>query len=112
MRYVGIACFVVSALLSTTTSASAASIQASPVLIDLAAPASASIINLRNTGDKAVKAQVRVFRWSSVAGKDQLTPTNDVVASPPILSLNPNADFTVRVVRTSKAPVSGEDPTA
>ena len=38
-----------------------------------------------------------------------LTPTNDVVASPPLASLQPNTDYTVRVVRTRKDPAVKEE---
>ncbi|WP_312992063.1 fimbrial biogenesis chaperone [Rhizobium populisoli] len=37
------------------------------------------------------------------------TPAEDVVASPPIIQLKPGGENMVRIVRTSKAPVKGEE---
>ena len=38
-----------------------------------------------------------------------MTPTTDVVASPPALKIEPGAKATVRIVRLSKAPIVGEE---
>ncbi len=54
-------------------------------------------------------AQIRIFRWTQVNGADSLTPTDDVAASPPAVSLRPSTDYTVRVVRTTKEPVAKEE---
>ena len=43
-------------------------------------------------------------------GKEVLSPTNDVVASPPAMKLQPNQEITVRLVRKAKRPVrSGKE---
>ena len=38
-----------------------------------------------------------------------MIPATDVVASPPAIKLVPKADYVVRIVRVSKAPVAGEE---
>lgn len=91
------------------TQAQAASLQVSPVIVEVAAPGAAASLNLRNQGDKPLEGQVRVFRWTQVDGEDKLVPTDDVVASPPQLSMRPNANYIVRVVRTTKTPVTAEE---
>jgi fimbrial chaperone protein len=53
--------------------------------------------------------QVRVFRWTQEGGVDRYEPTTAVVASPPATRLAPNVDYTVRVVRVSKAPIATEE---
>jgi fimbrial chaperone protein len=87
----------------------AASLQVAPVLVEVPAPGTASTLKLRNEGTKPLDAQIRIFRWTQVDGADQLTPTDDVAASPPLASLRPGTDYTVRVVRTSKEPVAREE---
>jgi fimbrial chaperone protein len=87
----------------------AASLQVAPVLVEVPAPGATSALKLRNEGNRPLDAQIRIFRWTQVDGNDTLTPTNDVAASPPLASLRPNTDYTVRIVRTSKAPVTKEE---
>lgn len=89
--------------------ANASSLSVSPTTIDLTAPEAASTIGLTNNGSKPVTVQLRVFRWSQVNGKEKLTATNDVVASPPVTKMQPGKDYTVRIVRTSKKPIAGEE---
>jgi fimbrial chaperone protein len=87
----------------------AASLQVSPVLVEVAAPGAATTLKLRNEGTTPLNAQIRVFRWSQVNGEDRLEPTNDVVASPPLTKLAPKVDYTVRLVRVNKTPVAKEE---
>ncbi|WP_343713580.1 molecular chaperone [Inquilinus sp.] len=90
------------------TDGRAASLQVSPVSVDLTAPAQASAVNLRNNGDRPVNVQVRVFKWTQSGGDDQLAPATDVVASPPAASLQPGTTYTIRVARTGAPVASGE----
>ena len=82
---------------------------AAPVTVEVAAPGATASINLRNDGEHPLDAQIRVFRWTQIDGKEILVPSDDVVASPPAVTLQPKEDYVVRVVRTSKRPVSGEE---
>jgi fimbrial chaperone protein len=93
-------------LLSLSTSPQAASLQVSPVSVEVLAPGAAATITLRNEGPNPLNAQTRVLRWSQVNGEEKFELTNDVVASPPIVSLAPKTDYTVRLVRVTKQPVS------
>jgi fimbrial chaperone protein len=85
--------------------AGAASLQVSPVSVEIPAPGASAIVKLRNEGTTPLNAQIRVFRWTQVKGLEKLEPTEDVVASPPIVSLAPKSDYTVRLVRVTKRPV-------
>lgn len=88
----------------------AASLQVSPVLIDIETEkAAASTLTIKNTSDKPLNAQVRVFKWTQVNGKDSFEETDDVVASPPLTSIHPNGSHVVRVVRMSQSKVQGEE---
>jgi fimbrial chaperone protein len=89
--------------------ATAATLSVSPLLIDRTAPASAATLTLSNAGTRPINVQIRVFRWEQAGETDHLVPTRDVVVSPPMMSLAPGVDYTVRIVRLTKAPVSGEE---
>lgn len=97
------------ALASTAGSAIAASLQVSPVLLEVPAPGAATSMVVRNTGDRPIMSQLRVFRWTQSNGVEKLEPTDEVVASPPSVELKPKQDYTVRLVRTAKRPVAGEE---
>ncbi len=99
----------VALLLGAYTAAQAGSLQVEPVLVDVTAPGAASTVTLRNQGTTPIDAQIRVFRWSLVNGEEKLEPTDDVVASPPAVSLAPKGEYIARIVRVSKRPVSGEE---
>lgn len=86
-----------------------ASLSVSPVIIDLTAPTATANIRLLNSGDKLINVQMRVFRWSQSGGIETLTPTTDVVASPPISHLKPGSENIVRIVRISKTVPNGEE---
>ena len=89
--------------------AQSASLQIAPVVVDVTAPGAAATLSLKNQATRTLNAQVRVFRWSQANGEDRYEPTQDVVASPPSVGINPNADYALRVVRVSRAPVRGEE---
>jgi fimbrial chaperone protein len=96
-------------LLVGQLAARAGTLQVEPVLIDVTAPGAASTVTLRNEGAAPVNVQIRLFRWSQVDGKEQLDPTDDVVASPPAVTLAPKANYVARIVRVTKRPISGEE---
>jgi fimbrial chaperone protein len=87
----------------------AASLQVAPVLVEVPAPGATATLKLRNQDTKPLDAQIRIFQWTQVDGADVLTPTEEVAASPPLASLRPSTDYTVRMVRTSKEPVVKEE---
>jgi len=91
---------------SAPTLVAAAALQVSPVSLDIPAPSAAATIKLRNVGTAPINAQIRVFKWIQENGEEKLEPTNDVVASPPVATLTAGTDYTVRLVRTSKEPLT------
>jgi fimbrial chaperone protein len=97
------------AVAALAASAHAASLQVTPTTVEVVAPGAAATIKLRNDDARPISAQVRVFRWSVVDGKEKLDPTEAVVVSPPVVSLSPKRDYVVRIVRTSREPVAGEE---
>lgn len=100
---------VLAGLLALASPLSAATLQVSPVLIDVPAPGAAAAVTVANLSEDAVVAQVRVFRWVQENGADKLVETKDVVVSPPIAKLKPNTKSVLRVVRRAKTAPAGEE---
>ena len=96
-------------MIASTSQAFAGTLQVSPIIIEMAQNISTTTENLENKGTSVITAQVRVFKWDQKDGKESLTPTTDVVASPPALKIQPGAKATVRIVRLSKTPVKDEE---
>jgi len=92
-------------VISAPTLVAAASLQVSPVFLDIPAPGATATIKLRNEGTAPLNAQIRVFKWRQDNGEEKLEPTDEVVASPPLAKLTPNTDYVVRLVRVSKQPL-------
>src|SRR2546421_7291176 len=109
MRSTVTALFVAFVASAAAAPAGAGSLQVEPVLVDITAPGAASTVTLRNEGTTPIDAQIRVYRWSIVNGKEKLDPTDDVVASPPSVTLTPKGQYIARIVRVSKQPVVGEE---
>lgn len=89
--------------------AGAASVRVSPVLLEAHAQSPAIGITLRNDTPKPAITQLRIFRWSQDHGADRLTPTNDVIVSPPIITLTPHTEYRARVIRLSRQSLAGEE---
>jgi fimbrial chaperone protein len=86
----------------------AASLQITPIRVELPPGAGAAALSLRNRGDQPISAQVRVFRWTQAQGDDVLTPAEDIVASPPILRIEAQSEQLVRIVRPGPDTVPAE----
>lgn len=94
-------------LLLLAGAAAAANLQISPVMINLRAGQGATGITMQNLGEAPVYGQVRVYLWEQNEGDDVLTPTQEVVASPPIIEIGPKSSQMIRLVRRSdQLPVS------
>lgn len=96
-------------LLLGSSQTMASSLKVTPIKIQVELPSAASTITVSNPGDTALAAQLRVFSWKRVDGKDTLEPTKDVVASPPLTKLAPGQPYVVRIIRVSKMPLNGEE---
>ena len=103
-----VAAFIGSTCLVPMSAVEAAALRVSPILIE-GGPQANSTITLRNQENRPLNAQVRVFRWTQKDGQEALLPTEDVIASPPIVSIGPREDYVVRLQRTTgQEPVSEE----
>ena len=95
---------LVAALCFCAGLAAAAGLQVAPVTLTIPPGQNADGIWLSNTGDGPLDAQVRVFRWTQEGGKDTLTPTRELLASPPMLQLPLQGRPLIRVIRAQAPP--------
>jgi fimbrial chaperone protein len=100
---------IVAAALFCSARAEAASLSVSPITLDVVTPATNATVTVRNGESRPVAAQIRVFRWTQVDGQDRLDPTEDVVASPPLVTINGGADYIVRLERSAGREIGGEE---
>lgn len=104
-----LACLVAAAVACLPSQA--ANLQISPVSITFKLGQAAAGITLQNQGETAVYGQVRAFAWSQRDGEDVLTETADVIVSPPILEIGPQAAQTIRLVRRGGPALASEEGT-
>jgi fimbrial chaperone protein len=78
--------------------ARAASLEINPVLITLAAGQTATTIEVANHGEAPTALQARAYRWTQAGDDDALTPTQDIIVSPPIFTVPNGASQTVRLL--------------
>ena len=104
-----LSCVLAGAALLAGTSASASGLQVAPVSIDVPATQNAEGLWLSNTGDTPVRAQVRVFRWTQENDADQLTPTKELLASPPMIELAVGERQLIRAIRLGAPPTGGAE---
>lgn len=95
---------LVAALFSLSGLAVGAGLQVSPVSLTIPPSQNADGIWLRNLSAAPLDAQVRVFRWTQEGGEDQLTPTRELLVSPPMLQLPVDGRQLVRAIRAQAPP--------
>ncbi|EIC85930.1 P pilus assembly protein chaperone PapD-like protein [Serratia sp. M24T3] len=104
--------WVFACLLGTSvwgTQAAASGLQVSPVTLILPGNQNATGLWLSNEGDNVVNAQVRIYRWSQSNFSDNLTASQSLVASPPMLALAPGERQLIRIIRVGPTSNSLED---
>lgn len=95
-------------LASNPDEARATSLEITPVMVHLAPGSRATIIEVANRGGVAAAIQLRAFAWSQIGDKDVLTPTQDIILSPPIFTLPKNGSQTIRLMLRRGAAAAGE----
>ena len=90
-------------------SASAARLRISPIGLHLSATERAGAITIVNTDERPVNLQLRIYQWSELEdGQEQLDKTDDMIVSPPAITVPAGASYTIRIARPAVAPVNGE----
>lgn len=84
----------------------AASLRVAPIYLDVPAGGFSTTLRVWNSGTRPLSIQVRVYRSTQNGNDDILTPTKDVVASPPIATLKPGGENLIRIVRVANTKVT------
>jgi fimbrial chaperone protein len=86
------------ALFLSLCSAHAQSLSVLPVNVFLQPGERAASLSLTNSSDRPTSIQARAFDWSQKDGEDQLTASNVVVVSPPLVTIAPGGTQVVRLI--------------
>ena len=79
-------------------SAFAGSFEVTPIRVELAPGQTSTTITLRNLANEPSSVQARAFGWTQAGDDDKLEPTQDIVLSPPILTIAAGQVQTVRLL--------------
>lgn len=79
----------------------------SPLRVELDGAGAAQTLRLANSGGVPMIVQTRVFSWTQDGGADEYAPSNAVVASPAIATVQPGQTQIIRLFRT--APVGSAE---
>ncbi|GHE06097.1 hypothetical protein U879_08430 [Defluviimonas sp. 20V17] len=92
-------------LVAVPSLCAADSLTVSPTHLFISAPATQTTLTVRAKGRRPAFLQIRVMRWRKGTDPRAISPTQDVVASPPFARLLPRQELTVRVVRVARQPL-------
>lgn len=85
-------------VLSMRLAASAQSLSVLPVNVLLGPGERASTLTVTNKGNSKTAIQIRAYAWSQDRDEDKLTPTDNLIVSPPIASIAPGESQVVRLI--------------
>lgn len=74
----------------------------------LAADAKATELWIQNQGNSATTMQVRIVRWKQEDGHERYTAQQDVVASPPIVTIAAGSKQLIRLIKQASVPAGVE----
>ncbi len=86
----------------------AATILLWPIEPWLAADAKATELWIQNQGNSATTMQVRIVRWKQEDGHERYTAQQDVVASPPIVTIAAGSKQLIRLIKQASVPAGVE----
>ena len=100
-RYVKIALSalaIIPAVLVTAPAARAQALSVLPVNVHMAPGEQAATVTVSNEGTAQTSVQIRAYKWNQQGDQDELTPSNDVVVSPPIATIGAGENQVVRLI--------------
>jgi fimbrial chaperone protein len=101
--------FLAAVAILAGTASWAAEFSVTPVRIFMTPRDRAVAVTVVNEGNEELVMQSELYQWTqNPSGEDSLTPTEDVVLSPPILKLAPKGRQVLRLARVGAAPAGRE----
>ena len=89
--------FLPALLLLTSGVAHAGSFSVNPVRITLSAKQPVAALTVRNSSSEPTVVQLETNAWSQSMGQDLLIPSSDLLATPPIFTIQPGSTQILRV---------------
>lgn len=89
--------------------AMAAALEIGPTRIQMVGQERTATLTLRNTSEVTTNIQVRTFDWSQSEGRDALTASQTLVASPGLITLAPGESQVVRMVANPAANADSDE---
>ncbi len=86
----------------------AGSFTVDPVRVTLSAGHAVGALTVKNVGHDASVIQLETSRWTQQGNQDVLTPSREILATPPIFTLPPGGSQIVRVGLLGTLPTAGE----
>lgn len=70
-----------------------------PLLVVLGAQNTTAVLTLTNPGSRALRFEIKGFSWNQSVpdGAMELTPSNDIVIFPPLVTINPKTTQRIRI---------------
>lgn len=90
------------------TSADGAELRVDPTSLALTAKNPLTALRLSNTSDVPMTVQIRALRWTQHDATEQLTPSDDVIVSPPFVTIAPRTRQVVRVLARDALPANSQ----
>jgi len=78
--------------------ASAATLTISPVSVVFESGRASALLEVKNSEANPVTVQARIYAWSQAGNEDMLTPTSDIIMSPPIATIAAGGAQTLRLL--------------
>lgn len=100
---------VFAAVFLTSPAARAQALSVLPVNVQMAPGEQASTVTVSNQGSSQTAVQIRAYKWNQQGDSDELTPSNEVVVSPPIATIAPGESQVVRLIL--RQPPQGHEAT-
>jgi fimbrial chaperone protein len=89
--------WVLAAVATTASPASASNLQVHPLLATLDAAHRSASVTVRNAEDQPVTIHSYALDWRQAGGEDQYEDSDAVIVSPPVVTIAPHASQIVRV---------------
>lgn len=93
---------------ATSQAQAAATILLWPIDPWLSAETKATELWIQNQGNSATTMQVRIVRWKQEEGFERYTAQQDVVASPPIVTIGKGSKQLIRLIKQGSVPMGVE----
>jgi fimbrial chaperone protein len=95
-------------LLGVASSAVNAQMSVAPIRVEFAPGKTSHSVALTNDSARPMVMQPTVFLWKQTGTEEQLTPTRDILAAPPIIEIAPGQKQTIRLALREPASIDQE----